>query len=120
MPSSSYSTFGGITTGRNILTGESSWGSFIMPNIPTYSTIKQYDYRLFSKRNRASALTNGCITTDAKISAAIALHCPATGFVSDKIFMLSAIPDTYKACMAQVIFNGSRYVRLGHMLVPAE
>ncbi len=120
MPYSGGSTFGGITTGRNILTGESSWGSFIMVDTSKSSALESCDYQLFSKYNKASEVTDGCINTDAKISAAIALHCPATGFVSDKIMMLSAIPDTYKACMAQVVFNGRRYVRLGHMLVPAE
>lgn len=114
------SGFGGISSARNITTGETGWCSFTRTATASYSGRETCDYTLFSKDSKGVVITDWCISSNAKIGAAVSVHSPATGWVSDKVMILTAIPDTYQNCMATVIFNGIRYVRLGKLLVPAE
>jgi len=118
MPSSSVPRSGGISTCRNILTGETSWLTFVK-NHANYT--RENDYAVFSKDVKENNyVTLSGLSTGAQVGAAIPIHCPATGWVSDKATYLLSIPDDYKSCIAQIIFNGVRYIRLGSLLVPAE
>jgi len=114
--------WGGISTCRNLLTGETSWCSFIRAWLNGSGIrLEPADYFLLSKDTKetsVSSATQWCLTTYAKIGAAAALYEPRTGFVTDRVMLLTAIPDNYFTCLAPVVFNGIRYNRLGMMLVP--
>lgn len=122
MPNNQYAYFGGISTCRNIHTGETGWCSFAQA-YRANASIEAIDYYVLTKDTKVHdnySFTDWCLTTNAKIGAATALHEPQTGNVSDKILLLTAIPDNLTSCIAPVIFNGVRYTRLGMMLVPAD
>jgi len=106
----------GISTCRNIVTGESGWLTFM--TLSGSSSIN-YSYQVCSKDTKTSAVNAWSVSTNARIGGAVSLHETATGCVSDKIMLLSAIPDTFSACISLVIFNGTPYTRLGHILVPS-
>lgn len=109
-------TLSGLSSCRNIITGETGWLTF---SISSNTSTINHSFSVFSKDSKKVNLTSWSTTYNSKIGGAVALHDPATGWVSDKIMMLTALPDNYTACLAPVIFNGSPYTRIGHLLVPS-
>lgn len=118
IPNASNRFFGGISTCRNILTGETSWCSF-MCAATQISGISAHDYYVLTKDTKELVAINWNLSTNAKIGSATLLHELKTGFVSDKVMALTAIPDIYYSSIVPVVFNGTRYTRLGMLLVPA-
>lgn len=120
MPSNSAGHYGGISTCRNLRTGDTSWGSFL--RYYGNSNVTVNTYYLLSKDTQGNPYpryTDWGLTQYAKVGSATALHEPTTGNVADKIMMLSAIPDNVLSCNTPVFFNGSSYTRLGILLVPS-
>lgn len=107
----------GISTCRNIITGETGWCVFkvIDGSITVY-----YDYQMYAKESTKAINIAWAVSPGAKIGGAVSMHDPTTGCVSDKVMVLTAVPDNYTACLASVVFNGVSYNRLGHILVPKE
>ncbi len=113
LPSSNeeYCMFVGISTCTNLLTGDTGYCAFEVDDAHIYCLSKD------SQGARSLALH---VTADAIAGAAISIHEPSTANVSDKILVLTAIPDKHYACLEKVSFNGIPYTRLGRLLVPTE
>lgn len=107
----------GVSSYRNIVSGETSWLAFCVAG---GGTVINYDYQVFTKDTMEAKSNRWEVTKYAKIGGAVALHETATGCVSDKILMLTAIPDIFSACVNPVVFNGTPYTRLGHLLLPTS
>lgn len=113
-----YKNILGVSTCRSIITGETGWCAFGVAFETGNYPKTLYSYTLYSKESTTSFTTSWAVSTGAKIGGAVSMHNPATGCVSDKIMVLTAIPDSYSACLSSVVFNGVPYTRVGHLLVP--
>ncbi len=112
LPSSGqYHQFAGISTCTNLLTGDKGYCSF--EGLHTTFTC-------LSKDSSSGSYTNLATGVNATVGAAISIHEISTANVSDKVLILTALPDDHYACMEKVSFNGIPYIRLGRILVPTE
>lgn len=115
-----YRTILGVSTCRNIISGETGWCAFRGDNAIGSGASVLYGYYLYSKENTKTDFTAWSVSKGAKIGGAVSMHNQTTGCVSDKIMVLTAIPDNYSACLSSVVFNGVPYTRVGHFLVPTS
>ena len=106
----SYTFFSGISTSKNIKTNKTGYCCF------------GGDYcisHFYSEENYAADYVSITVRADCTIAAAIPLHNPSAAVISNDALLLTALPDTKYACLEDVTFNGTRYTRLGMILVPA-
>lgn len=101
----------GVVQGKNIMTGDTGYCGF---------SVNPSSYSFFSPDSMTGGSVQDPLSTNASIGAAISLHHPKYSWVADNALMLTAIPDALTATLSPVIFNGTPYMRLGRILIPAE
>lgn len=101
----------GVVRSRSMLTGETEYCSFM---------VDVSGYYFYAQSTMSGSGRDLRLVTNASVGAAISLHDPALSLVADTILLLTAIPDTINSGLSKVMFNGTPYMRLGRILIPAE
>lgn len=105
-----YTFFSGISTSKNIKTNKTGYCCFGGDYV---------GHHFYSEENYAAEYVSITVRSNCTIAAAIPLHNPSAAVISNDALLLTALPDTKYGCLEDVTFNGTRYTRLGMILVPA-